>query len=168
MSHRIIQAGKGPRRSLIQLATQSRIGSEVSSGCSGSDPIGSWKPPRLKAAQPPWAACSTAGLPWLKENSPVFSGTSPVSVHVCCLSPCWHGLLWPCLRAKFTISTGGSVESPESPFLPPDEQASASPNRMPALLLQSQPSWQFSTELAAFTMPSSTAQETSNQTQPPR
>lgn len=53
MNHRLIQVGKSPRRSLVQLATQSRISPEVSSGCSGFDSVRSWKSPRLKEAMQP-------------------------------------------------------------------------------------------------------------------
>lgn len=150
MNHRLIQVGKCPKGYLVQLATQSRISPEVSSGCSGFDPVRSWKPPRLHSlfGQPvPLLDCHQS-----KREFFCFQWDLPHSS--LCLSLFWQGLLWPCLHAKFTISTGGSTGSLESPFLLPDEQASASPYRMPALLLQAQPPWQSSTDPAALTMPS--------------
>lgn len=63
---RTIQVAGVLRRSLIQATAQSRIWSEIESGCAGFHLPGTLKPPRMKTEQPLWA--TTAWLSWLRKS----------------------------------------------------------------------------------------------------
>lgn len=55
---RTIQSGRVLRRSVVQSPTQSSVSYQVRPGHLRLCPPGSWKPPRMEAAQALWATCS--------------------------------------------------------------------------------------------------------------
>lgn len=65
-NNRTIQAAGVLRRSLVQPSAQSRVWSEIESGCSGFHLPGTLKPPRVKTEQPLWA--TTTWLSWLRKS----------------------------------------------------------------------------------------------------
>ena len=65
---RTIQAARDLRRSLVQTSAQSRVRSEIESGCSGFHPPGTLKLSRMETAQALWAA--TSWLSWWRKVSP--------------------------------------------------------------------------------------------------
>lgn len=92
-NHRIIQKGRGLRRSLVQCHAQSRISYEVRPGCSKFYSASPWKPPRMEMAEPLWATyCSV----WLSSYRKRFSlhAVTIISVYAYCLSSSSHAPLW--------------------------------------------------------------------------
>ena len=65
---RMILAGRGLRRSLVQGPAQSRVSSCVRLGCSGLYPVWAWKSPKLETAQPLSATCSPFWLSSWRKN----------------------------------------------------------------------------------------------------
>lgn len=52
--HSTIEAGRDPRRAVVQFPAPSRVKTEFKPGCSGLCPVESLKPPRTEISQPPW------------------------------------------------------------------------------------------------------------------
>lgn len=141
-----IQAGREFRRSSVQSPAPSWSRSEVRSGCSGLCPIGCWKPPHMKTAQPLWAHCATAGVSSRWRNFSLYPAwTSLVSVYVHCRYSSHYTQLWrtrlhlfdnfpagvweaavrciqshPCSRLKLPTSLSLSPQGKCSHYLHPD------------------------------------------------
>lgn len=90
---------KGPGRSLVQSPAHSRGSCEIRLGCSRLYPNGAGKSPKVKSAQPLWAASSIAHLMWKNAAPRVWCqllvlqlmsiASDPHAMH-CSV---WHGLL---------------------------------------------------------------------------